>query len=109
NTDQDRNQQRKNGKLQRRGQPAEDEPQRRLVIDKAVTETAPQRVRNEVQILLPQRLVQAETGDEASPFFLGGFRGDQYLHGISDDVDRHEDRHRHGTDDEQRLQNSTQQ
>ena len=63
--DEHRHQHRGDRQLQRRRHALQDQPQRRLVEHEAAAEIAVQRVAEEQQVLLPQRLIEAERGDDA--------------------------------------------
>ena len=101
--EQNRHQHRGHRQLHRRRHALRDQPQRRLVEHEAAAEIAVQRVVDEQQVLLPQRLIEPERRDDARAFGLVRLGRDQDIDRIADHVHADEHDHRHRKHDEQRL------
>ena len=83
------------GELQRRRHALEDQLQGRLAVDEGAAEVALGDALEEQQVLLPDRLVEAELADDAGALGLVGLGAHQDLDRVADDVDAEEDDHRH--------------
>jgi len=94
--DHDRQQNGRHRQLHRGRHPFRNEFQGRFVEDETTAQVAVQSADQEGQVLPPQRLVQAEIGDDPSALGLVGLGGDQDVHRIADHVyaDEDDDGHR---------------
>lgn len=107
-TNDDSNEQGRKGEFQCRGQALQNQGNRGRVVDETVTKLALERTAEEIEVLQPEWLIQAEAFDQASPVFVGRFLSQQDIHGISDQMHPDEHDHRHRKYDDHRLKNALQ-
>ena len=89
--------------FQRCRHPLQDDRQRRLAEDEAAPQIAAQRTGQEREILLPQRPVEPEGGDDAQPLVLCRVGRQKHRDRVSDHVHADEDDDGHRKDDCRRL------
>ena len=107
--DQHRQQHGGDGQLEGRRQALDHQFHGRDVVDEAVAQVAVQRAVQEAQVLLPQRLVQAQLGDDAGAVHLVHVLADQDVHRIADGVQADEDDQRHQEHHHRGLRDAAQQ
>ena len=101
--DHHRDDQRRKRQLQRGRQALQDQLDGRFVVDEALAQIAVQRAVQEGEVLLPQRLVETQLGNDAGAVDLVYVLADQNVDRVADGVQADEDDHRHHQHDQQRL------
>ena len=103
NADADGHHQRGHRQLQGGRHALQDHRQRRLAENEGAAEVALQRAAHEVEVLLPDRAIEAQRADRRLDVALVHLRIDQQPDRIADHVHAEEHDHRHDDDDHRSL------